>query len=496
MAKSNEAAIPVAAYIRVSTHQQEELSPDAQRRLLKEYAKKNDMILTNDFIFMDGGISGRTADKRPAFLKMIEQAKAKRFKAILVWKFSRFARNQEESIVYKSMLRNKCDVDVVSITENIQDNIYGGLIERIIEWMDEFYSIRLGEDVTRGMTENAMRGNYQASPPFGYTIEHTGEEPVIVPEQAEVIRWLYNSYISSSIGFYELSKELNRKGIKTKRGKNFEARGIKYILQNPTYKGYTRWNYRDKDSNQKDPEEWIIRKGKFEPIISEELWNQVNNKINSTYAPRKSKPMSQKRHWLSGIIKCSSCGRSLSTSVHKDSRYGRTYINFQCYGYLKGKCLDNHQVSEKKIVPTILEMLKDDMSNDYIEYEYINTSEYIDLTSVLLEKLKQIDTKEQRIKDAFREGIDTIEEYKENKQIILDEKHKLELELSREQKNIARSKTKITKKDMQNRIRGLYDIVSSDNYSIEQKQAAVRSVIKKIVFDREKNTVDIYYYYS
>lgn len=51
---------------------------------------------------------------------------------------SRFARNQEESIVYKSMLRNKCHVDVVSISEPLIEGPFGGLIERIIEWMDEF----------------------------------------------------------------------------------------------------------------------------------------------------------------------------------------------------------------------------------------------------------------------------------------------------------------------------------------------------------------------
>ena len=75
------------------------------------------------------------------------------FDVILLWKFSRFARNQEESIVYKSMLRNKYSVDVVSISEPLVDGPFGSLIERIIEWMDEFYSIRLSGDVTRGMTQ-------------------------------------------------------------------------------------------------------------------------------------------------------------------------------------------------------------------------------------------------------------------------------------------------------------------------------------------------------
>ena len=67
---------------------------------------------------------------------------------ILVWKFSRFARNQEESIVYKSMLR-RIGVSVISISETIDDSPFAPLIERIIEFMDEYYSTRLSQEVTR-----------------------------------------------------------------------------------------------------------------------------------------------------------------------------------------------------------------------------------------------------------------------------------------------------------------------------------------------------------
>ena len=82
---------------------------------------------------------------------------------ILVWKFSRFARNQEESIVYKSMLK-KDNVDVISVSEPLIEGPFGSLIERIIEWMDEYYSIRLSGEVLRGMKEKALQKGYQTSP--------------------------------------------------------------------------------------------------------------------------------------------------------------------------------------------------------------------------------------------------------------------------------------------------------------------------------------------
>lgn len=110
-------------------------------------------------VFFEIGISGRKADKRPEFQKMIGLAKSSDHPVdvILVWKFSRFARNQEESIVYKSLLRKQSNVDVVSVSEPLIDGPFGSLIERIIEWMDEYYSIRLSGEVLRGMKEKATK---------------------------------------------------------------------------------------------------------------------------------------------------------------------------------------------------------------------------------------------------------------------------------------------------------------------------------------------------
>ena len=119
-----------AAYIRVSTHDQEEYSPDSQLRLIRDYAKSNGYVLPDEYIFKDDGISGRTAQKRPGFMSMIAAAKEKPrpFETILVWKFSRFARNQEESVVYKSLLKKEKGIDVISIYEPLMEGPFGGLI--------------------------------------------------------------------------------------------------------------------------------------------------------------------------------------------------------------------------------------------------------------------------------------------------------------------------------------------------------------------------------
>ena len=134
-----------ALYIRVSTDKQEELSPDAQKRLLLEYAKKNKIMIRDEHIFMENGISGRNAQKRPEFQRMIAIAKKKPspFQVVLVWKYSRFARNQEESIFYKSMLKKQRGVDVISTSEPLIDGPLGGLSERIIARLDEYNTSNL-----------------------------------------------------------------------------------------------------------------------------------------------------------------------------------------------------------------------------------------------------------------------------------------------------------------------------------------------------------------
>jgi site-specific DNA recombinase len=163
-----------AAYIRVSTDDQLEYSPDSQLEKIREYAAANNMILPEKYIFREEeGISGKKAERRPEFMRMIGTAKQKPkpFDAIIVWKFSRFARNREDSIVYKSMLRKQYGIDVLSVTEQLGDDKMSIIVEAMIEAMDEYYSINLAEEVRRGMNEKVMRGEPVSIPPFGYTIQ-------------------------------------------------------------------------------------------------------------------------------------------------------------------------------------------------------------------------------------------------------------------------------------------------------------------------------------
>lgn len=480
-----------AAYIRVSTGKQEELSPDSQKRLILDYAKSNDIVIPEEFIFMENGISGRKADKRPQFQKMIGLAKSGKFQVILLWKFSRFARNQEESIVYKSMLR-KFGVDVVSVSEPLIDGPFGSLIERIIEWMDEFYSIRLSGDVTRGMTEKAMRGGYQCRPPLGYMVPHHNATPVIVPDEAEIVRKIFDFFVNGNQSKFQIAKTLNSYGYKTSRGKNFEARSIEYILENPSYAGYVRWNRTENATNTIKPEEdWIIRDGAQEAIISKELFEAAQTKIKSTFKPRKTRPSESYKHWLSGILKCSSCGMTLSLSSHKSKKTGIPIPAFQCTGYNKGKCHVSHGITAAKIEPIILEAIKSAIDTGNIVYDLKKPQQQQDDDmSLLLKQLDRLDLKEKRIKEAYIDGIDTKEEYKQHK-IKLEEERSL---INEQLKDIEMDSARNLDKEMLKNVQDVYDILISDA-GIPEKNNAIKSVIEKIVFNKNEMNIDVYYFY-
>lgn len=473
------------AYIRVSTDKQEELSPDAQKRLIIDYCKKNSYTITNENIFIENGISGKKADKRPEFKRMIALAKSKEhpFDVILVWKFSRFARNQEESIVYKSMLK-KANVDVVSVSEPVIDGPFGSLIERIIEWMDEYYSIRLSGEVIRGMTEKALRGGYNAQPPLGYRKNSDTSIPEIYEPEAVIVRNIF-SFISQGLSLIDTARSINNMGFHTRRGGMFEQRTIRYIIENPFYYGHVRWNRQNPSEHTiKDKSEWIIAPGTHPVLINKESWDFANEQLIKISRPYKERGTSGIKHWLSGIVKCSSCGSSLvSNSLWKGHS-----TSFQCSGYNKCKCKVSHYIKTERLEAGIYEGFLKVLSSKNVTYEKVSEHSYeekVDTAALL----KNIEDKERRIKQAYRDGIDTLEEYKDNKAILQKEREKV-MEIISKQKPVQHDEDN---EIMLSQIKNAYEIIKNEELDKLTRANAIRSVVSKAVYDNEKDTLDIYF---
>lgn len=479
-----------ALYIRVSTNDQVEYSPASQIKLCKKYAKEHFIEIIPEHVYQEDGISGTKADKRPQFQKMIANAKSKPkpFDVILIYDFSRFARNKEESVMYKALLRKKLDIEVISITQPLTEGKESIILESMYEAMDEYYSVNLSENVKRGKIEKASRGEFQGQAPYGYIYDKNTKNLIINEETADVVKMIFKKWIEPEMTIKKLCNYMNNTGIKTTKGHLWCDRTMKLILQNPAYIGKVRFTEGGMLRNYSHPN-MIIKDGKHKPIIDMETWNLAKQKMDDHHKKwyKYKKEYSAHKHWLNGLLKCDNCGASLTHVGGVKNKYP----HFQCCGYTKGRCKVSHYLSDSQIIPTIIEQLKKDYT-EKLDIKIINkenTNEYEDIQ--LLEKqLKRLESKLKRIKDAYINEIDTLEEYKENKKTIEKEKEQINKEL--EKLNYQQTKEKRKEKTYK-LCEEAYKILSDENASEELKDDISHRIFEKIVYNKKEESIEITY---
>lgn len=487
-----------ALYIRVSTNDQLEFSPDAQKRALLEYAKRNKMTVDPVHIYLDEGISGTDAKKRPAFQTMIATAKKKPtpFDAILVHKFDRFARSREDSVVYKSLLKRECNINVISITEQLEDDKFSVILEAMLEAMAEYYSLNLAEEVTKGMTEKARRGGFQASRMLGYNVKGLNGNLEIVEDEANIVRIIFDKFVNEGMSYHEINQYVNKSGYTTQNGNKFERRSIKYILENPIYAGYVRWNRRNKYQQVNPEDEWIIEKGMHEPIISKEIFDKAKERINqiSQLYGSNARPPSGYSHWLSGALRCKTCNASMTYSGPKKyKKSGKGY--YCCNRYRKGSCSTSNHISVIKLEKHILVIIDNDIDSfeevpsDVVVHTHTETIEIATLQAQLEKTLRKYDI----ARNAYLNEIDTIEEYRVNKTRIQQEEEDVRAQIKKLSNKSTGSSN--AKKLITNMIAGS-EILKDENATIEEKHNALRSFVKTITVDKENDNINIEYYLS
>lgn len=467
-----------AAYIRVSTHDQEEYSPESQLRLIRDYAGKNGMTLPEAFIFRDDGISGRTAEKRPGFMQMIATAKQKPrpFQCILVWKFSRFARNQEESVVYKSLLKKENGIDVISISEPLMDGPFGGLIERIIEWFDAFYSANLGVEVRRGMAERAGRGLPVSAAPLGYAYQN--KALVAVPEEASTVQMIYRDFLAGG-SVTGIARKLNSLGIRTKRGGAWESRTVRYILANPVYTGKLRWCTKGANDyhGRARKEGTMLVEGAHKPLISPKDFQDAQARLEECrrcYEGTGTRsPCQDARHMLQGLVRCGACGGTLTY----------TGPGMNCSRYVHGKCQESHFIPEEKLDRLVLAAIQAHLGS--LGFRLIRRQrpraqeERLHLT----QRIKKEEEALSRHKAAYAAGVDSLAEYRQNKAACQD----------RLQKLAGRLKQLEAPSPPAEEHGDVVEALGSDRLSPAEKNGLLRSFIQYIVFYKEPRRLEIVY---
>jgi len=460
-----------AAYIRVSTEEQTEFSPASQLKAIKRYAADKELSLPEELIFSDSGISGRSASKRPGFQKMIAAAKCvpPPFEVILIWKFSRFARSRQDSIIYKTLLRRECGIEVISVSEQLGTDNTSVLIEALIEAMDEYYSLNLAEEVRRGMQEKFSRGGVVSQPPFGYIMGNNYFVPD--PDSAPVVKHIFASYLSGR-SISHIARELNELGITTARGSQFERRSVEYILTNPVYTGKLRRSISGSDRRDRfhqNPQNTAISQGQHQPIISAEDFQLAQEIYHSN---RRSRTLSQgfdhSGQLLRGLVRCSACGGTLV--------YQGASGCLQCHNYAKGKCSVSHGISARILENNVINQVCKDFPgviNITIPGHFPAS---LSLNGLIARQEKMLE----KARAAYISGVDTLEEYTRNKVRITG--------------NIQVLQQKSTAEPIvQKKLKTSIEILRSEQVDTALKSLILRTLIESIVLIRPKSSLEISY---
>ena len=483
----NEPVTIAAAYIRVSSDDQLEYSPDSQLKVIRDYARREGYVIPDEFVYREKeGISGKKAEKRPQFRLMIATAKEPEppFRVIFVWKFSRFARNQEEAIMYKNLLKKR-GIAVRSISEPSSDSPFSSLIERIIEWMDEYYLINLAGEVRRGMKEKAARGEAMGTAPFGYRVKD--KTFVVREDEAAIVKEIFRAYADGE-GMRRLARRMGDRGVRTRRGNVPDNRWIQYILQNVTYIGKIRWSTEGHANYSRaayNGENVLTADGRHPAIIEMDLWERVQQRLDGRDTELKYARTGSSVFMLKGLLRCGDCGATL-TLVNTASP------SLQCHKYARGQCGVSHSVTLGKANDAVIRGLEAAAASGAFTFVPALPKEQPvthDWDRLILSEEQRL----RRARNGFLDGVFTSDEYMGIRDEIAD--NIARMRATKELEDAAARPPADPDPDVfRSRVLEVLDLIRSPDVSEDAKNQALRSILTKIVFQKPDNSFDFYFH--
>lgn len=376
--KNTVRKLRVAAYCRVSTEEEEQQGSFEIQKLY--YTEKIESTSEWEVagIYADDGISGVHTKKRDGFNQMIQDCKKHRIDLILTKSISRFARNTLDSIQYVRMLK-QMGIAVVFEKENINTaTMNSEMILTVLSAFAQAESESISQNVARGKRMGHKHGKFAF--PYGRIIGYkkgADGKPEIIPEQAEIIRLIFNSYLQGD-SLQSIKAKLETAGALTARGNTaWSAQSIQRILQNEKYCGdvllqktFTEdvlTGVHKKNTGQL-PQYYI--ENYHEGIVSKQMFREVQAEI----ARRNSKSAANQRkrrrgrynskYALSERLFCGDCGspyKRVTWNIH-----GRKQIVWRCVNrieYGTKFCSSSPSIPEEELHRAILKAVQDLAAN-------------------------------------------------------------------------------------------------------------------------------------
>ena len=331
--------IRVAAYCRVSTASDEQLiSLDTQKAHYEEYIKSN-----NEWeyagVFYDEGISGTSMAKRDGLIKMLDDCEAGKIDFIIIKSISRFARNTTECLeAVRKLIKLKVFIYFEKKNINTGD-MENELLLTIFSSLAESESISLSENEKWSIEKRFQNGTYVvAYPPYGYKNEDG--LMVINDDEVDVVRHIFSECLAGK-GGHVIARDLNDKGIPTRRKTQWSTGTVNAILRNEKYKGDVLYQKTFTDSsfarhiNNGEKAQYYVTEH-HEAIISAEDFETAQAMIDRRTKEMKIKTGEgkyQNRYPFSGKIICGECGATWKRRTHTESKV--KYYAYACKTHIK-----------------------------------------------------------------------------------------------------------------------------------------------------------------
>lgn len=361
--------------------QGESVSIDNQRTILHKYAEERGFEIHDEYI--DDGVSGTTF-QCPEVQRLLDDAKTGVINTIIVKDLSRFGRNYIEVGQYVDYVFPAFGIRFIAIQDNVDtENRDSNAMEMmpIVNIFNEWHAANTSKKIKAVRRSNALAGIYSAKKAtYGY-LKGTDKKrtPVIDEETAPVVRRIFELYAAGTSP-KNIADILNADGIPSPGKLAYERLGhkgrpnemrlwcevsIRFMLNNIMYIGHlpmlqeTTVSYKNHKRQAKDRSDWVITYNNHEPIISQELWDRVQERQKHMAQGRKTR--SGYVHPLSGFLVCADCGSKLKMSGHHNSAKTEYLYHFNCGLHLRyGKTLCfSHYIPAKEIEAIVLNDIRE-----------------------------------------------------------------------------------------------------------------------------------------
>lgn len=447
-------------YIRVSTAMQVEgYSLDAQKDRLVKFAEFQGMEIVREYC--DAGKSGKSITGRPEFQQMLQDVADGRdgVSYILVFKLSRFGRNAADVLNSLQYIQDY-GVNLICVEDGIDSSKDSGkLTITVLSAVAEIERENILVQTMEGRRQKAREGKWNGGQaPFGYLLDSKNSTLIVNPEEAEIVRIIFDKFVHTDMGADSISNYLNQHGYSKKKLRDqevshFSRSTIIKILDNPVYAGKIVYgkSVTEKVKGTRDQyrrvrqDEYLLADGLHEAIIDPETWEAAKAKRRVTGVKWNKTHSLDHEHILSGILKCPVCGSGMAGTVRrrKNKKTGEYKDDFYYRCQHRKKIDEDHFCGFKpslnqnelneKVVQIIRDMVAMEKFRDFIQ-------------SKLQEKVDVSSLEEER------------EQVKGKLQQVMGAKKKLVLMLDKLDVNDRHYERKY--QDMQERLDNLYDRIS------------------------------------